>query len=811
MALIKCYECEKEISDKAPACPHCGSPSEMSPWKHYEYYDAEDGGGVRERWGEECSDGPYESFFKNGQLKSKGTYRGERRDGIWQDWRYADGDNGPVIHYAVNIYGENRGPHRPPPDRYHDYEDPCWGEGTALENERDCMWGNVAGMEYEGEWHLKPFGTDQETRWGNVEEVEYFDHRVGYWGNPCDPPSRCDGKVMRRVFTTDDETGKPTLWPLTDGRLYDLSWGWWSCLKSITCTIEEYDCDYVGRYQSDVRSTSAFGYENSDSRDPEDRVHYLRKREIQHFTPHLKGKDYHLEAVRSVEGEWDGLRESQRIQLVVDLGFAIDQYIQPDTRAPNGSSWSYINREEFLDDHQELCCVSERQYLKAVEAMLASGFIELAELDYEASAGLRDRFAWPLFSQGEESGKADLHSRLRYIPTVIEGELPLTDQLKTNVEFKSALLDERDMMRKYSLRKVKETYGPDGSLLSRIHLKTSEALLGKGYRQSSDEHHYDFYHRGLVSDIPDGPAQYGEVEKGTYKMGLRCGEWELYHHGRKWRETYDELSGELIRTEEYTPDGLPCTSHSRTIFILPPSEESVSSKAKVRPVSSRPSGYVYALTNTAMPGLVKVGQTTSTPQERAEKLSSATGVAAPFVVADSFMTHDPVMAETLVHQKLEEQGLRYSDQREFFADIDVVKEKMSEVKAQLAPPPIPRDNCPSPTRFYQYGSLDVHSAAFLKRGSFFHGCTLVIPIRPPLQAIGSWGHLSRDQIYRIALGHPIPRENCVEIDIPKGTEIGDQFCVRGAGIRDEDKVGDMYITISWDKYPPDPRVRKSSN
>jgi rRNA maturation endonuclease Nob1 len=25
MALIPCYECEKEISDQAPACPHCGS------------------------------------------------------------------------------------------------------------------------------------------------------------------------------------------------------------------------------------------------------------------------------------------------------------------------------------------------------------------------------------------------------------------------------------------------------------------------------------------------------------------------------------------------------------------------------------------------------------------------------------------------------------------------------------------------------------------------------------------------------------------------------------------------------------------
>ena len=26
MALIKCEECGKEISDKAIACPHCGNP-----------------------------------------------------------------------------------------------------------------------------------------------------------------------------------------------------------------------------------------------------------------------------------------------------------------------------------------------------------------------------------------------------------------------------------------------------------------------------------------------------------------------------------------------------------------------------------------------------------------------------------------------------------------------------------------------------------------------------------------------------------------------------------------------------------------
>ena len=30
MALIKCYECGKEISDKAPSCPHCGAPQLVS-------------------------------------------------------------------------------------------------------------------------------------------------------------------------------------------------------------------------------------------------------------------------------------------------------------------------------------------------------------------------------------------------------------------------------------------------------------------------------------------------------------------------------------------------------------------------------------------------------------------------------------------------------------------------------------------------------------------------------------------------------------------------------------------------------------
>ena len=42
MALIKCYECGKQISDTAPACPGCGAPKKAPPKKDY-YITSDDG------------------------------------------------------------------------------------------------------------------------------------------------------------------------------------------------------------------------------------------------------------------------------------------------------------------------------------------------------------------------------------------------------------------------------------------------------------------------------------------------------------------------------------------------------------------------------------------------------------------------------------------------------------------------------------------------------------------------------------------------------------------------------------------------
>lgn len=77
-------------------------------------------------------------------------------------------------------------------------------------------------------------------------------------------------------------------------------------------------------------------------------------------------------------------------------------------------------------------------------------------------------------------------------------------------------------------------------------------------------------------------------------------------------------------------------------------------------------GYVYVLINPSMQGLIKVGKTTKDPNERAEELSRATGVPTPFVVGYQMAVNNCTRAEEFVHTKLEQQGFRVSDNREFF-------------------------------------------------------------------------------------------------------------------------------------------------
>jgi len=74
-------------------------------------------------------------------------------------------------------------------------------------------------------------------------------------------------------------------------------------------------------------------------------------------------------------------------------------------------------------------------------------------------------------------------------------------------------------------------------------------------------------------------------------------------------------------------------------------------------------GYVYVMTNEAMPGLCKIGRTKNDPCDRAVSLSS-TSCPAPFVVAHQHQCEEYRQIERHVHKQLSH--CRYTRRREFF-------------------------------------------------------------------------------------------------------------------------------------------------
>ena len=76
-------------------------------------------------------------------------------------------------------------------------------------------------------------------------------------------------------------------------------------------------------------------------------------------------------------------------------------------------------------------------------------------------------------------------------------------------------------------------------------------------------------------------------------------------------------------------------------------------------------GCVYILRNPAMPGLIKIGYTTRTAEDRARELyEGALGVPKPFVVVHINDCEEPRELEATVHKRLAE--YRINDNREFF-------------------------------------------------------------------------------------------------------------------------------------------------
>lgn len=96
------------------------------------------------------------------------------------------------------------------------------------------------------------------------------------------------------------------------------------------------------------------------------------------------------------------------------------------------------------------------------------------------------------------------------------------------------------------------------------------------------------------------------------------------------------------------------------------------------------SGYIYILINPTLNGLVKIGKTSKTSEERAKELSSATGVPTQFMVAYDEFFEDIDIAENRVHEVLKNMGHHVFPNKEFF-DIPLKKaiETIEKVKKEL--------------------------------------------------------------------------------------------------------------------------------
>lgn len=90
------------------------------------------------------------------------------------------------------------------------------------------------------------------------------------------------------------------------------------------------------------------------------------------------------------------------------------------------------------------------------------------------------------------------------------------------------------------------------------------------------------------------------------------------------------------------------------------------------PDGFRMAGWVYVLSNEFMPGIYKVGMTTTSPEIRAKELSAATGVPYPFKVEAAFHCEDPARSEREIHEAFKAE--RVNDSREFFKyDLESLK------------------------------------------------------------------------------------------------------------------------------------------
>ena len=79
-------------------------------------------------------------------------------------------------------------------------------------------------------------------------------------------------------------------------------------------------------------------------------------------------------------------------------------------------------------------------------------------------------------------------------------------------------------------------------------------------------------------------------------------------------------------------------------------------------------GYLYAFSNTCMPGILKVGMTERTPEERLRDAnrSDTWRPPAPYKLECAIKVNNPLKKENILHRILEKYVSRINPEREFF-------------------------------------------------------------------------------------------------------------------------------------------------
>jgi len=99
-------------------------------------------------------------------------------------------------------------------------------------------------------------------------------------------------------------------------------------------------------------------------------------------------------------------------------------------------------------------------------------------------------------------------------------------------------------------------------------------------------------------------------------------------------------------------------------------------------------GFLYALANDAMRGLLKIGFTTRMVEERVMELDSSTAIPSPFKISFSFACSEPQRDEALAHDTLGK--YRVNQGREFFRitgveALTLLREKLGRKEVYLNP------------------------------------------------------------------------------------------------------------------------------